>query len=429
LLAAVEAVSPDIDRRFSTEPLVAARLHHAIAGALDRRSEWTGARREYDRAAALYARAEGPQAQDAIIVQLQRSMMEARSYEQGSLPRAKAILARQETLVSALVQPRPELPVWLASARGMIALVGDDAHGAERWFKEASDKADRIESFDEDARLTLRQRLAFAHIRLGEGKAAETLFRRLRTEYAARNGPDSPQVLMVRLNLAQALMVQGRHDEAVREADSVYPAFVARLGPTHELTLQLLTTRAQSEGVLMRWDAAIRDDLAVHRIAAAKQGPKSFFAVASHSDLATVQCRAGRMADGLRSAEESYKTAREGFGVAAALTQAAGFTWAECLIKAGRAAEADPLLRAVDPTSVAQLAGDMHWGANLSLAKAELAFSRKDFATARRELAGAAPLAASGADPYQLRALQTLTKALQRVPGDATAPARTPAAA
>ena len=76
LVAAVKRAAPDIDRRFRNEPQVAARLYQAIARALDRRSDWAGARKEYDQAISLFTRAEGPNAPDTVVVWLQRAMME-----------------------------------------------------------------------------------------------------------------------------------------------------------------------------------------------------------------------------------------------------------------------------------------------------------------------------------------------------------------
>ena len=57
---AVSRASPQVDLKFKTEPLVAARLHHTIARAFDNRSDFPQARREYDRAAALFKQGEGP---------------------------------------------------------------------------------------------------------------------------------------------------------------------------------------------------------------------------------------------------------------------------------------------------------------------------------------------------------------------------------
>ena len=125
LVDAVVQASANIDRQFQREPQVAARLHQTIARSLDSRTDYPVARREYDRAAALFNQIDGPLSQDAVIVQLQRASMEARTYEAGSLPVAKKILSDQEALLTKIAQPRNDLNVWLLSARGMIALIGN----------------------------------------------------------------------------------------------------------------------------------------------------------------------------------------------------------------------------------------------------------------------------------------------------------------
>jgi DNA-binding winged helix-turn-helix (wHTH) protein/serine/threonine protein kinase len=253
LTDAIKQASPAIDRQFKDEPLIAARLHQTIARALDNRTDYPDARLEYEHAATLFRQTGGELSQDAIITELQRATLEARSYEKDSLPLAKSILAQQQALIARLPHPRPEVPVWAASARGMIALIDNDAKAAAANFKAAVDTAAVLPAFDESARLTFQQRLGFCYIRLGDGARAEQIFRQLILAFSQISGPENPNVLRVRLNLAQAYMIQNKNVEAVKEANAIYPAFVAALGPDHELTMQLLTTRAQSEGSLEMW--------------------------------------------------------------------------------------------------------------------------------------------------------------------------------
>ncbi len=111
---AVKQASPNIDRQFHGAPEVAAQLHQTIARALDNRSSFPDARREYGRAAELYLQAGGPLSQDAIVVGLQRAAMEARTYQKDSLPVARSILAKQEAL-----DRQTRLP-----ARGSAGLAG-----------------------------------------------------------------------------------------------------------------------------------------------------------------------------------------------------------------------------------------------------------------------------------------------------------------
>lgn len=420
LMDTIKQASPSIDRQFQDEPLIAARLHQTIARALDNRTDYPDARQEYDRAAALFKQVDGELSQDAIIVQLQRTTLEARSYESGSLPLAKSILGQQEALIADLThaklpRPRPDLPVWLYSARGMVALIENNAKSAAENFQAALDKAESLPEFDESARLTFKQRLAFSYIRQGEGAKAEQLFRELIDAFTRVAGPDSPNVLRVRLNLAQAFMIQNKHVEAIKEANAIYPEFVSRLGPDHELTMQLLSTRAQSEASIELWDDAIRDDLAIYDLAVRKQGPLSFFAVATLTDAALAQCRAGRNREGETNARKAYEASAKAFGPRAALTGATAYTLASCLISLSKSDEALPLLRQIDVPAVTQLTGDPDWGANVTLAQAQIAYHRGNYDAVSSYVQTITPIyTRNNAEPYQKRAFESLKAALEK---------------
>jgi serine/threonine protein kinase len=419
LMDAIKQASPSIDRKFKDEPLIAAHLHQTIARALDNRTDYSDARQEYDRAVALFRRVDGELSQDAIVVQLQRSTLEARSYEKDSLPLAKSILEQQKALMARLTHPRPDLPVWLSSAEGMIALIENNAKSAAENFQAALDKATLLPEFDESARLTFKQRLGFSYIRMGEGAKAEQTFRDLIAAFTRVAGADSPNVLRVRLNLAQAFMIQNKHAETVQEANAIYPEFLSRLGPDHELTMQLLTTRAQSEGSLELWDDAIRDDLAIHEIAVRKQGPLSFFAVGTLADGSLAQCRAGHNREGESNARQAYESSVKAFGPRAGLTGGAAYSLASCLIGLGKLDEAAKFLQQIDVSTVAQLAGDPDWGAGVTLAQGQIAFRRSDFSAARSSVQTVTPVfTRPDADPYQKHALASLKASLDQARKD-----------
>jgi DNA-binding winged helix-turn-helix (wHTH) protein/serine/threonine protein kinase len=409
LLDAVKRASPGIDRQFATEPQVGAELHRAIAHALDMRTDYPDARGEYDQAAALFVKSDGPLSQDAIIVELQRAAMEARSYQAGSLESARKIVADQESKLAKLSEPRPDLLVWLYSARGMVALIANDAQSAKDNFQASHDKAATLPAIDENTRLALKQRLGFAEIRLGNGPEAERLFRELRDEYSRVDGSESAEVLRVRLNLAQAFMDERKNAEAVDETTKIYPAFVSKLGPDHELTMQVLATRAQCEGAIERYDDATRDDLELHRIAALKQGPASFFAIASLSDAALAQCRGGHLAEGTVNARTAYEGARKAFGARAGLTGGTAATLAECLIAQNKLDEPAKLLDEIDPKSVAQLEGIADFSPTIALARAEIAYRRSNYAEARKVIQTAIPaFSHADAEAYPKHKLATL---------------------
>ncbi len=415
LMDAIKQASPAIDAKFKNEPLTAARLHQTIARALDNRSAYPDARHEYDRATALYKQVDGDLSQDAIVIQLQRVTLEARSYEKDSLPLAKSILEQQKILIAKLTHPRADLPVWLASAQGMVALIENDAKSAAENFQIAVNGAGALPEFDETARLTFQQRLGFSYIRLGEGAKAEQTFRDLIVAFTRVAGADSPHVLRVRLNLAQAFMIEKKHAEAVKEATAIYPEFVSRLGPEHELTMQLLATRAQSEASLELWDDAVRDDLAIYNLAVKKQGPLSFFAVATLTDAALAQCRAGHDHDGEANARKSYNDSSKAFGPRAALTGATAYTLATCLTSLNKLDEATNLLQQIDVAPVTQLTGDPDWGAGVTLAQADIAYHRHNYDKARADLQTVTPVFTRvDAEPYQKRAFDSLKASLDK---------------
>jgi hypothetical protein len=313
-------------------------------------------------------------------------------------------------------QPRADLAVWVASARGMIALIENNAKVAAEQFQTAVDKAQTLASFDENARLTLKQRLAFSYVRLGNGISAEKLLRELIEAFSKADGPDSASVLRVRLNLAQAFMIQGKNQDVIRETTSLYPLYVAKLGETHELTMQLLTTRAQSEGAAGLWEDAIRDDMKVYELAVAKQGPTSFFAIASLSDAALAQCRGGRVHDGEPNARKAYEASLRAFGPRAGLTGGTADTLANCLIVADKLPEASKLLASIDTRAVAQLTGFPDWFANVALAQGEIAYRQGDYVAARKYIQIARPiLTRADAEPYQKHAVEELAAALEKV--------------
>ena len=137
------------------------------------------------------------------------------------LKAAQKQLAEQEAVIGKLGTASPELTTWLASTRGMVALISNDLPAAAEQFRVAHEGAEQLpESFDLKTRLAFKQRRAFAFIRLGDGKMAEALFRELVAGYDRLNGPNSPEALRVRMNLTQALMIQREFAASIREADA-----------------------------------------------------------------------------------------------------------------------------------------------------------------------------------------------------------------
>ena len=148
-----------------------------MAKAFDGRNDWDDARAEYDaRGRSCGSRGSRPLSQDAIIARLQQLQMEARSYRDGTLG-----ISREAARGAGSADParrhavRPEVDTWLASSRGMVALIRTICRlAASNSALAVKARSSMPELFDLRTRLAFRQRQAFSFIRLGDGARAES---------------------------------------------------------------------------------------------------------------------------------------------------------------------------------------------------------------------------------------------------------------
>jgi serine/threonine-protein kinase len=414
----VKQASPRIDSQFRSEPLIGARLHQTLANSFDKRSDFPQARQEYDRADRLFKQAEGSLSQDAIVARLQWAAMEARSYERGSLARAKSLLSDAEAALSKIAKPREDLAVWLYSARGSIAVIGGDAHVAEENFSAALRSAEATGSFDETERNKLKQTVAASYIHQGIGSKAEPLLREVVAALSRTEGPDSPDAMRARIYLSQSLMIQGKYVETIKELKGVYPSLVKKVGEDNETVPTLLGTLAAAEGYLGRYDDAIRDDLTAYRIAARTRGKAALLSSGMLSDAGLSQCMTGRLAEGERNAREAFEQSSKAFGPRSGLTGGTAYALAYCLARSNQLDEASSLLRNIDVKATAQQAGDPNVGASIEMVEGEIAARRGDFVTAKRHLDAVAPVFdrpnAAAPDKEDFKRLRTLIAAHTR---------------
>jgi len=413
LVDAVRRASTGIDRRFADQPLVAARLYATLARAFDQRSEYVASRDYYDRAWQWFTRAGAASGDEANIMRLQRASAEALSTHPGSLDRARGLVAAARRDLGERAKSG-EPAVWLELAEGTIAMVAEQVPTARDHYARAAALADEMpERFEERQRLNMHQRHAFALARLGETASAVRELTPLVASMSRLQGPDSPDTLLLRLNLAQTKANSGDFAAALADINSLLPSLEARLGPEHRHTLLALSVRQLALGSLGRYREAGVDGERVWRAAAAKDGATSFTAVAMRSDLGTTQCRAGDYAKGEANTRAAYQAARAAAKEETALAQAIRVAIADCLIPQHKANQAAPLLRNIDRVRVNQLVGDAHWDAGLDLSLAEVAFANGDRQEALSRLRTVnAVYTKPPADRYVAERLERLRKAL-----------------
>lgn len=416
LIDATHRAEPEIDRRFANAPRIAAQLYHTLARVYAQQSDWKAARIAYGKADDAFARAHLGDSEPAIVSRLQHAFMEALSYEQGSVERARALIAAERKRLGDADAADPETRVWLATAEGMVELAGGDMKVARDRFALATRLADTLpDRFDERTRNDFRQRLAFSYIRSGDGARGEALIKPLLAAQTTLLGPLNPDVLLLRMNLGQAYLFQRRFPEAVAELSAVLPLIERQLGPNHRLAQQTLAARLEAYGGMGDYRDSVADGRKLYAIALAQQGMGAFRTIAALSDLATSECRIPDTAHGIADARRAWLASRSAFGDDAALTQGVATALAQCLIEGGKNAEAAPLLVGVDRKAVADLSGDRNWGANVDLAQAEIALHAGRRAEAAAKLdAVAAAYGSPRADVFQHRKYLMLRQALHR---------------
>ena len=192
LISAVSQAAPRIDAQFASQPLVAARLHRAIAEALDSRADFAGARPEYLRAEHLFQKVEGSHSQDAIALAIRRAALESRVSTAPNLALSKSTLAGAEASLAQISHARVDLDVRIKYARGLIAVAGNDFPAANREFAAALSEALLIPSFPRRDLFRVRESYAFSCNRTGNSEQAEKLLREAIADYHAMGENDSP---------------------------------------------------------------------------------------------------------------------------------------------------------------------------------------------------------------------------------------------
>jgi len=413
LVQAITRSGGTISQRFRGQPEVAAYLYATLARAFDLRSDYANAFRYYAAADASYSQAGLDDSAEAVNARLQHAGALALSTQTGSLDRARALVSAAQGTIAARGIDAPETSVWLNSAQGMISLASEDVPASQEHYARAYEAARNLPDIFSDRQIVnFGQRHAFSLLRLGQGPEAERAFRPLVERMVRLAGADHPDTLLLRLNLAQSLLVQQRYGEVIDALDPLLPLMEQRLGRDHRITLLLLSARQQALGSAGRYTEAAEDGERVWRAAAQKDGASSFAAVAGRADTGISQCRAGRLAAGSANISAALAALGQDAANRGAMKDAVEAALADCLIQMRRFDEAESLLRGIDRVQVAQLVGDRNFGALVDLALAEIAFGQGDRNRARTLFDAASGPLGDTQDLFVKHRLGALRKAL-----------------
>jgi serine/threonine protein kinase len=422
LMEAIDTALPKIDSRFAKAPATAGQLHESIAAALDARTEYAAADREFEIAAQRFREAEGPLSQNAMIAEYRREVVQVRSHNLAAKENAKLGFDHQENLVGNLKTIAPELQAWRALAQTVLLINGPHTQQAIPILSDAVHRAETTPGFDPSLLLTLKLHFCSVYLGLNDGADAERAAREAIATIQTIRGPDSPALLQPKLWLQESLFLQGKYKETLAEANADYPLFEKTLEPENLMTLASLEQRAGAEGQLGLYDTALRDELTLYAAAKSNSSGK-YVEEETLSTIASLECRAGRFGDGLQHARQVVRESSAPETKQPIFVNLGKFAIAECLLsqeeaQPDRAAptalrEADDVLKGIDIPVVTQTAGLATFPGDFNVAEARLALLRGQIGVAKDFANKAAPIENKpGADPYEKKALAKIEASL-----------------
>ena len=402
---------PRIDRRFSQDPLVAARLHETIADGLRARTHFVEADSEYGIAAGEYRATEGPLSEAAIAAELKRDATRMVGMLPGAVARAQADFEHQAKLIAQIPHPAPLVLVLRDFVEsGLLGLQSDPAK-ALLPLEHAIRRAESTSGFDPLLLMWIKGRYCGLYILMQDGPHLEAAAQERIRDISARYGPDSPMLVSYEMYLQEAYYLENRFPEAIRQADRNYPRFQRLLGDRNQYTLAVLATRAASLAQLGRYPEAVHDDLTLYRL---EEGDPSGLRIriGGLHDAALFSCRSGQYHAGQEQARSVLHEVGPGPESMPGYYNGARFILAECTLgeqeisakkSPAQLALADSLLKQVDTGIVAQETGGSVYVEFVTLAKARIALLRRDYRLAASTVASLdSYFAQPGKDPYEL---------------------------
>jgi serine/threonine protein kinase len=206
--------------------------------------------------------------------------------------------------------------------------------------KSAGEGLARVLGPDHPDALTSRDNLAIAYLSAGRIAEAIKLHEGTLALQKTKRGPDHRDTLASRNNLALAYWSAGRTAEAINLHEGTLRLCEARLGPDHPDTLTSRNNLAAAYSDAGRTDEAIKIHEATLRLEEAKLGPDHPNTLISRNNLATTYYAAGRVPEAVPIFEATLKLQETKLGFDHPNTLISRNNLAGTYLAAGRATDA-----------------------------------------------------------------------------------------
>jgi serine/threonine protein kinase len=226
-------------------------------------------------------------------------------------------LGKKVTLRQAVDAAEPEIagsfsdrPLVAAAIRAALGLtywyLGDYPKAIEQHARALELRESKLGPDDPDS-LASRNNLAVAYHSAGRIADAIRLHGQNLKQYEAKLGPDHPETLRCRNNLAAAYYDAGRTAEAIPLHERTLKQKEAKLGPDHPDTLQSRNNLAVAYRAIGRLGDAIRLHEQTLKQREATLGPDHPDTMRSRNNLAVAYEEAGRIPDAIRLYEKALR--------------------------------------------------------------------------------------------------------------------------
>jgi non-specific serine/threonine protein kinase len=406
VIEAVRRSTADIDRKLAQQPQVAGVVHMTAARAYGHLGAWHEAAEQYARAAQLFRSLGEPLAGEAFAADILQVMSMAGD---GQVKPAAARLAEIDSALAAAQVDSPEIRMLSGFVRGKLAIQGGD-YKAARGFQEAAlaaaaqmHSSTELPQERQELLADLRKDYAFTLEQTGDAAKAVAVMRERLASDQQLLGPDHAQVLIDKLELAEAMDTESPPDPAGEALiEEVLPALDRILGPQNVYKAQALDELGSWAMNHKDWPRAVTVFGQAYDLAVQLRGPQDQRSLIEAFNLGYVLERANQPQEARARLAAALQQAQSQLGPATPMAQVIAYMLANADLTLGRDADARAVTQSLSAAALGSVEPDNDWPARLSLLQAELAWAAEPADAHRQQLAAAlAVIAASRDDDRQ----------------------------
>jgi len=406
VMEAVRKSTADIDKRLADQPRVAAVVHMTAARAYGHIGAYADAADQYAKAADLFRSMGSSLAGEAVAADILRVMS---MVDDGQVKPATERLGQIESALSGAPYNSVEVRKLLYYVRGKLSIQAGDYPAARKLDEQALAAAEQSQGGTElpqeslEMLASLRKDYAFTLEQTGDAPKAVVVMReRLAADQSAL-GPAHTQILIDKLELAEAMDTESPPDPAGETLiEEVMPRLDEVLGPNNIYREQALDELGFWAMNRKDWARAVEIFGQAYQLALQLHGIRHQHTLAEAFNLGYVLERAGRFDQARVTLHDALLQAQSKLGPATPMAQIIAYMLANTDLALGHAADARTVARGLAAGTLDSVEPNNDWPVRLALLEAETAYAENPGDLQRRQLGAAlAAISASHDDDRQ----------------------------